>query len=64
MASNEKVQLTREELGLLLSFVPDWAKEVPEGLCATMYGTLTADGDRQIKQRVDSIRSRIVVTGI
>ena len=40
----------------LLTFVPPWAKDVPEGLAPMFYGTLTAEGDREIKERVDAIR--------
>ena len=40
----------------MLSFVPPWAKEVPEGLDPTFYGTCTAEGDKKVKAKVDKIR--------
>ena len=58
----ELAAITAERDGLkaagkyLLSFVPAWAKEVPEGLAPMFYGTLTADGDREVKKWVDEIR--------
>ena len=51
-----EVQLAAEDAGrlrddarFLLGFVPEWAKEVPEGLDPTFYGTLSAAGDREVK---------------
>lgn len=43
----------------LMSFVPDWAKNVPEGLENTFYGTLTYHGDLVVKLRVDKIKMLI-----
>lgn len=54
---NETVQM-RDDIRFLLSFVPPWAKDVPEGLDPTFYGTLTAAGDREVKAHVDAIRAR------
>lgn len=48
-----------EDARYLLSFVPPWAKEVPEGLCATMYGTGSAEGDTRVMQRVTEIERRL-----
>lgn len=49
----------REAVQYLLAFVPPWAKDVPDGLDPTFYGTGSADGDRAVKARVDEIRSKI-----
>ena len=47
------------DVEFLLSFVPAWAKDVPDGLGPTFYGTLSADGDREVKARVDAIRAAL-----
>lgn len=46
------------DIGFLLSFVPDWALIVPEGLDPTFYGTLSYEGDLVVKERVDKIRTK------
>jgi len=48
------------DIKFLLSFVPDWAKEVHEGVDATFYGTLSYEGDMDVKKRVDEIKGRVV----
>lgn len=48
------------DIRYLLAFVPPWAKDVPDGLDPTFYGTGTAEGDRAVKQRVDAIRASIM----
>ncbi|MGD9157241.1 MAG: hypothetical protein PVG39_02430 [Desulfobacteraceae bacterium] len=48
-----------EACKFLMSFVPDWAKEVPPGLFPMSYGTLTYDGDLKVKQEVDKIKALI-----
>jgi hypothetical protein len=53
----ERIAALEADIRYLLKFVPPWAKEVPEGLCPTMYGTLTAEGDRKVKAEVDRIRA-------
>ena len=45
----------------LMQYLPGWTKEVPEGLGDTFYGTLSAGGDRLIKERIDSIREAVEV---
>ena len=45
----------RDAVSFLLKFVPPWARDVPEGLSPLFYGTLTAEGDRKVKARVDHI---------
>jgi hypothetical protein len=42
----------------LKSFVPPWAKDAPDGLDPTMYGTGTAAGDREVKARTDEAMER------
>ena len=42
-------------LKLLLSLVPYWAKEVPKGLDPTFYGTLSYEGDLDVKKKIDII---------
>lgn len=43
----------------LMSFVPEWAENVPEGLDPIFYGTLSYNGDLEVKKRVDEIRELI-----
>ena len=52
----------RDDITFLLSFVPAWAKDVPAGLACTFYGTLSEEGDRSVKARVDKIRDRVKLT--
>lgn len=54
---NEALEEAAGDIRFLLSFVPKWAKEVPGGLDATMYGTGSAAGDVEVKHRVDKIRA-------
>jgi len=54
-----EIQVKNDDIKLLLSLIPSWAKEVPEGLDPTMYGTGTYDGDLEIKQKVDEIKRKI-----
>lgn len=58
-ALDDDVETLKEAVRFLLSFVPIWAKEVPDGLCGTMYGTCTAEGDRKVKTEVDEIRKLV-----
>ena len=58
-AANAALAEAVKDMRFLLSFVPAWAKDVPEGLDPTFYGTLTAAGDREVKARVDAITARI-----
>jgi hypothetical protein len=43
-----------EAVKLLLSFAP---KDCPEGLDPTFYHTLTYAGDRELQDRIDTIRA-------
>jgi len=51
--------INNDDIALLLSLMSSWAREVPEGLDSTMYGTGSYDGDLRIKQRVDEIKRKI-----
>lgn len=53
----DRVSELEEGIDLLFHFVPAWAQEVPDGLCPTMYGTGTAEGDRRVKGKVDELRA-------
>ena len=55
----EAAPLLLEACQFLLSFVPPWANDVPEGLGEMFYGTLSAEGDREVKARVDAVRAAI-----
>jgi len=48
-----------EDIKFLLKFIPPWAKEAPPGLCPTMYGTLTQEGDQKIIDKINIIREKI-----
>ena len=48
----DTVQVSREDLRLLLSFAP---KGCPEGLDPTFYHTLTYKGDKKIQDRIDAL---------
>ena len=52
--TDDKGQL-KQACKFLLSFVPEWAKAVPLNLDPTMYGTLSAEGDRKVQKRVSEI---------
>ena len=54
-----RLKRAEEDCRFLLSFVPEWANIVPSGLDPTFYGTLTEEGDRQVKVRVDKIREAL-----
>jgi hypothetical protein len=38
---------------LIKQLMPDWVKDIPKGLCATMYGTGSYEGDLEVKEKVD-----------
>lgn len=48
-----------EALKFTLAFVPAWAREVPEGLDPTFYGTLSSAGDRRVMQRVAEVEALV-----
>jgi hypothetical protein len=54
---NKRSKLT-DDIRFLLSLIPEWAKTVPKGLCPTMYGTGSYEGDLLIKTRVDKIKTK------
>lgn len=47
----------RDALRFTLTLAPDWAREAPPGLCPTMYGTLSQEGDQEIVHRVNTARA-------
>jgi hypothetical protein len=49
----------REAIRHLIALVPEWARKVEPGLCATMYGTGTFEGDERVKERVDAVKAWI-----
>ena len=51
----EMAEEMRKACEYLMSFVPKWAKEVTRGLCPTMYGTGTFEGDAKVLCEVQEI---------
>ena len=47
--------MKEEDKKFLYSLIVDWAKEAPMGLCPTMYGTNTQEGDQVIVDRVNKL---------
>jgi len=43
----------------LISFIPTWAENVPEGLDPTFYGTLSYEGDLKVNRQVNKIKTLI-----
>ena len=52
-----KLERVKADARFLLQFVPNWAENMLKGLDPTFYGTLTYEGDMEIKTRIDSIRA-------
>jgi hypothetical protein len=48
----------KEDIRYLLSFVPEWALNVPDGLDQTFYGTGSAHGDIEVRKMVLDIMRR------
>jgi hypothetical protein len=55
----KKIKELKEDIKFLMSFVPEWAKKSEPGLCATMYGTLSYEGDLKVIERVNKIRNKL-----
>ena len=51
----EMIMVLQDDLKLLLSLVPTWARVVEEGLDPIMYGTGFYGGDLKVKQKVADI---------
>ena len=49
------MKISIENYKLLLSFIPDWAKNLEKGLDLTMYGTGSYKGDEEIIQKLDKL---------
>ena len=45
--------LSDEDKQFLYGLMPEWVKDTPRGLCPTIYGTGSLEGDIEIKRRVD-----------
>jgi hypothetical protein len=50
-----ELTLTQDQANFLYSLMPGWVKDHPKGLCATMYGTLSQEGDKEIGDKVRTI---------
>ena len=44
-----------EDIEFLLSFLPQWVRKVEKGLDATMYGTGTYEGDKNVQDKLKKI---------
>jgi hypothetical protein len=56
----QAVARLRNDVKFLLTLLPAWALSEPEeGLFPMFYGTLTADGDREIVARVKAIQDNL-----
>ncbi len=53
--------MTETDKKYIANLMPEWAKDVPRGLCATMYGTGSYDGDMRVKSEVERI---LGITGV
>ena len=51
----ETKDIELKDIELILLLMPSWVKDVPEGLCPTMYGTGSYEGDLVIVNRVRAI---------
>ena len=47
-----------ETIKLLRSLLPEWVHHVPKGLCATMYGTGSYEGDLRVKEKVSELLTK------
>jgi len=47
-----------DDMQYMYSLLPDWTKEVPKGLDPTFYGTLSYEGDKLVKIRIENIMKR------
>ena len=47
--------MNKDDSKFLRSLMPAWVLSTPRGLCATMYGTGTYEGDKEISVRVNKI---------
>lgn len=48
----------QDALSLLLKYLTDWTKEIPEGLDPTFYHTGSYEGDLESKKQIDDVRDR------
>lgn len=47
--------MNEKDREFILSLIVDWAKDCPVGLCPTMYGTGTREGDLEVQKEVYKI---------
>jgi len=47
--------MKEEDKRLIWSLMPEWAKRPQEGLCSTLYGTLSYEGDLRIHRKLVAI---------
>lgn len=52
------MEITKEELNLLFSFIPSWVLGVPTGLDPTFYGTGSYEGDLKVQRTVKKIKEK------
>jgi hypothetical protein len=53
------VHITREDVLFLLCLLPVWVTRDEPGLCSTMYGAGSYEGDRLVVDRVLKIRESV-----
>ena len=55
--------MTNKDVEFLESLLPPWVFDVPKGLCPTMYGTCSYEGDLKVKEKVEKILSKEKTNG-
>ena len=58
----EEAKIEYEDMQFLFTLLPDWALTVPPNLDPTFYGTLSYEGDMEIKKRLERIKERAETT--
>jgi hypothetical protein len=56
--ADEQVE-TEQDIAFIWGLMPPWVKNTPEGLDPTMYGTLSAEGDRGVAKRLEMVFKRM-----
>ena len=51
--------MNEENKKYIWSLLPEWVKDVPEGLDPMFYGTLTYEGDKKIHDKVNKILNNL-----
>lgn len=47
--------MTEQDKKYIWDLMPSWVKTVPKGLCPTMYGTGSYEGDLKVRTKVAEI---------